>query len=97
MKNNNFIFLIILICVFIMQPICFAFGPSELPLYNGIDVSIWQGTIDYEEVKSDGIEIVYIRSSEGNSFVDPYYLRNYNNAKNNRIKNRILSLFNSQK
>lgn len=81
-----FIFVFLLICVFVMQPICFAFGPSELPLYNGIDVSIWQGQINYEKVKEDGIEIVYIRSSEGNSYVDPYYLRNYNNAKANGLK-----------
>lgn len=86
MKKKKFIYVFLLICVFIMQPICLAFGPSELPLYRGIDVSIWQGQIDYERVKEDGIEIVYIRSSEGNSYVDPYYLRNYNNAKANGLK-----------
>lgn len=86
MKKRKFIYVFLLICVFIMQPICLAFGPSELPLYRGIDVSIWQGQIDYERVKEDGIEIVYIRSSEGNSYVDPYYLRNYNNAKANGLK-----------
>lgn len=86
MDKNSLVFIILLICVFIMQPICFAFSPSELPLYNGIDVSIWQGEIDYEKVKNSGVEVVYIRSSEGNSFVDPYYLRNYNNAKRNNLK-----------
>lgn len=86
MKKRKFIYVFLLICVFIMQPICFAFGPSELPLYRGIDVSIWQGQINYERVKEDGIKVVYIRSSEGNSYVDPYYLRNYNNAKANGLK-----------
>lgn len=86
MKRQNIIFIFTLICVFLMQPICLAFGPSKLPLYDGIDVSIWQGTIDYERVASDGIDVVYIRSSEGNSYVDPYYLRNYNNAKQNGLK-----------
>ncbi len=86
MRKNNFIFIFLLICIFVMQPICFAFGPSALPIYDGIDVSIWQGKIDYEKVSSDGINIVYIRSSEGNSYVDPYYLRNYNNAKQQGLK-----------
>lgn len=86
MKKRKFIYVFLLICVFIMQPICLAFGPSELPLYRGIDVSIWQGQINYERVKEDGIEVVYIRSSEGSSYVDPYYLRNYNNAKANGLK-----------
>lgn len=86
MKRKKFIYIFILICVFIMQPVCFAFGPSNLPLHNGIDVSIWQGEINYERVRNDGIEVVYIRSSEGASYVDPYYLRNYNNAKSNGLK-----------
>lgn len=86
MKKQSIIFILLLICVFCMQPFCLGFGPSELPLYDGIDVSIWQGTINYEKVANSGVEIVYIRSSEGNSFVDPYYLRNYNNAKQNGLK-----------
>lgn len=86
MKKGNIIFIFLLICIFSMQPICIAFGPSSLPLHDGIDVSFWQGTIDYEQVAREKIEVVYIRSSEGNSYVDPYYLRNYNNAKQNGLK-----------
>ena len=86
MKKLKCLYVILFICVFIMQPICFAFSPSSLPLHNGIDVSIWQGEIDYKQVKANGIEVVYIRSSEGSSYVDPYYLRNYNNAKENGLQ-----------
>lgn len=63
-----------------------AFGPSSTPLYSGIDVSQWQGAIDYSEVATDGVQIVYIRAGEGFNYVDPYYMRNYNGAKNNGIK-----------
>lgn len=49
--------------------------------YQGIDVSDWQGYINYSEVKNAGIEIVYIKSSQGNSIIDPYFRTNYNNAK----------------
>lgn len=52
----------------------------------GIDVSQWQGEIDYEKVRNSGIEVVYIKSSEGQSFVDPYFEENYINAKANGLK-----------
>jgi lysozyme len=54
--------------------------------YNGIDVSQWQGYIDFSEVKNDGIDVVYIKASQGNNFVDPYFETNYNNAIQNGLK-----------
>lgn len=64
----------------------YAFGPSNPILYEGIDVSGWQGNIDFTQVKNDGIEIVYMKASEGTSFVDPYFNQNYTNAKANGLK-----------
>lgn len=58
-----------------------AFSPSSDNIYEGIDVSAWQGDIDFNQVRDSGISIVYIKSSEGFSFVDPYFEQNYNNAK----------------
>lgn len=37
----------------------YAFSPTSTPLYNGIDVSEWQGTIDFSAVKASGQEVVY--------------------------------------
>ena len=59
----------------------FAFSPSSSNIYDGIDVSAWQGDIDFEQVKNSGIDVVYIKASEGNSFVDPYFEQNYANCK----------------
>ncbi len=64
----------------------YAFGPSSSNIYDGIDVSGWQGNIDYSGVVSSGIEIVYMKASEGTSFVDPYFNQNYTNAKANGLK-----------
>ena len=64
----------------------YAFGPSSSNIYDGIDVSGWQGNIDYSEVASSGIQIVYMKASEGTSFVDPYFNQNYTNAKENGLK-----------
>lgn len=54
--------------------------------YEGIDVSNWQGYIDYEKVKESGIEVVYIKASQGRTIKDAYFEINYENAKSNGIK-----------
>ena len=41
----------------------YAFSPWGDVIYQGIDVSGWQGNINYAEVKNSGIEIVYMKSS----------------------------------
>ena len=55
-------------------------------IHQGIDVSNWQGYINYSEVKNSGIEIVYIKASQGNSIIDSHFRTNYNNAKANGLK-----------
>lgn len=63
----------------------FALEHSSQEIYQGIDVSSWQGNIDFGQVKNSGIQVVYIKSSEGASFVDPYFEQNYRNAKANGL------------
>lgn len=58
---------------------------SEI-LYSGIDVSNWQGYIDYTSVKNDGIQVVYIKATEGSNIVDPYFQTNYTNSKSAGLK-----------
>lgn len=48
---------------------------------NGIDVSQWQGYINFEAVRRAGVELVYIKASEGTDLVDPFFFRNYVNAR----------------
>ena len=56
----------------------------------GIDVSKWQGTIDFVKVKQAGIEIVYMRTGQGSSYVDPYFSRNYEEAKKDVYKRQAI-------
>ena len=58
-----------------------AFGPSSDKIYRGIDVSEWQGDIDFEKVREAGIEIVYIRAGQGFSYEDEKFERNYEEAR----------------
>ena len=81
---------LISICAFLFVCILctevFAFPPSGSTLYDGIDVSEWQGEIDWERVIDSGIRIAYIRASEGSNYIDPDAMRNYYGAKENGIK-----------
>lgn len=80
---------IIGLAVFLMlflSSTCFALSPSSDTIYEGIDVSDWQGNINYSEVKASGIDIVYIKASQGTNITDPYFKTNYNNAKMNDLK-----------
>lgn len=43
---------------------------------KGIDVSKWQGVIDWEKVKADGIQFVIIRAGYGKNNIDEYFERN---------------------
>ena len=64
----------------------FATTLSGNQFYDGIDVSNWQGSINYTQVKNSGIDIVYIKSSQGENIIDSYFKINYNNAKVNGLK-----------
>ena len=48
---------------------------------SGIDVSNWQGSIDYAKVKQSGVQVVYIKATEGDYYTDAYLKKNYSGAK----------------
>lgn len=57
----------------------------------GIDVSKWQGLIDFEKVKNAGASFVMIRLGyqsgyDGNYVIDPYFKQNIENAKVHGLK-----------
>lgn len=58
-----------------------ALSPSDEQLITGMDVSLYQGTIDYAQVKQAGIQAVYIRAGQGPRYTDPYFAINYQRAK----------------
>ena len=48
---------------------------------KGIDVSAWQGKIDWQAVKADGIQFAFIRLGHGVHELDNYYKENMENAE----------------
>lgn len=87
MKKISLLFLssMIIVC-YILPTKVFAFGPSSNTIYQGIDVSGYQGNINFREVKEAGIDIVYIKSSEGSNYIDSHFERNYEQARVNGLK-----------
>lgn len=79
--------LITLLILMIVLPLnIFATTASSDVIYDGIDVSDWQGYINYSAVKASGIDVVYIKASQGDNIVDSYFKINYNDAKENGLK-----------
>ena len=56
------------------------------PIEKGIDVSKWNGTIDWNKVKADGIDYVIIRGGFGNNTVDPQFESYIKGASNAGLK-----------
>ena len=51
-----------------------------------IDVSHYQGDIDWASIERQGIDFAYIKATEGSSYVDEYYEMNRNKAEKTGIK-----------
>ncbi len=52
-----------------------------MPELKGIDVSQWQGAIDWAMVQADGYSFAVVKATEGLSLVDPEFAANWAGAK----------------
>src|SRR5262245_45992334 len=48
---------------------------------QGIDVSYWQGDIDWRKVADAGVHFAYIKATEGGDHLDAKFLDNWRAAK----------------
>jgi lysozyme len=54
-------------------------SPRSLPVH-GVDVSRWQGDIDWAKLRSQGANFVYIKATDGGDHLDPMFMRNWRAA-----------------
>lgn len=52
---------------------------------KGIDVSHYQGTVNWAQVAKDGIDYAMIKASEGEGYTDPLFAANWAGCKNNGV------------
>ncbi|KAB7667089.1 glycoside hydrolase family 25 protein [Bacillus sp. B1-b2] len=53
---------------------------------KGVDVSSYQGEINWKQIETQNIQFAFIKATEGSSFVDSYFTSNWNNAKTTKIR-----------
>lgn len=46
----------------------------------GLDVSHWQGSVNWKSVASKGAKFAYVKATEGSSYKDPKFAANYNGS-----------------
>jgi len=61
-------------------------GTTTGSIYKGIDISHYNGDINFTKVKAAGIQVVYIKATEGTTYVDNYLGTYYNGAKSVGLK-----------
>lgn len=68
--------------------------PSEAVYpVRGVDVSSYQGDIDWEVLSGQGIQFAFIKATEGSGFVDEHFAYNYAGAQKNGLRTGAYHFF----
>ncbi len=71
----------IALLIFSISLICFSCNKNDQKgIFYGIDVSHYQGDIDWSKVKKSGIDFCYSKATQGTSFKDPKFDKNRENT-----------------
>ncbi|MDI6027567.1 GH25 family lysozyme [Corticibacterium sp. UT-5YL-CI-8] len=63
------------------KPIDFGRSSPKSLAVHGVDVSRWQGDIDWERLRSQGANFAYIKATDGGDHLDPMFKTNWRLAK----------------
>ncbi|MEO0899275.1 MAG: GH25 family lysozyme [Bacteroidota bacterium] len=55
-------------------------SPHTYPI-RGIDISYHQGEINWKELEKEDVDFVFIKATEGQTYVDPKFKENWENAR----------------
>ena len=84
--KSAFAFLLSSFLLFCCLSPALALSPDSNRICDGIDVSVYQGEINFEEVRRSGIRVVYIRAGYGVGNEDEYFRRNAEEAKKSGLR-----------
>jgi lysozyme len=62
------------------HPISFGSVKPKSFAIHGVDVSRWQGNIDWAKLRTQGANFAYIKSTDGGDHLDPMFRKNWNGA-----------------
>lgn len=63
------------------KPVSFGRITPQHHLVHGVDVSRWQGEIDWATLRMQGANFAFIKATDGGDHVDPMFRRNWNGAR----------------
>ncbi len=66
--------------------------PQDFPVH-GVDVSRWQGNIDWQTLRSQGANFVYIKATDGGDHLDPMFRKNWDGAHRAGLKRGAYHFF----
>src|SRR5277367_3088008 len=55
------------------------------PVVKGVDVSHYDGAIDWGKVKAAGIDFAFMKATESTDFIDPEFAANWKFAASNNV------------
>ncbi|MGN6468040.1 MAG: glycoside hydrolase family 25 protein [Rhizobiaceae bacterium] len=67
-------------------------SPRKLDVH-GVDVSRWQGDIDWAKLRRHGANFVYIKATDGGDHLDPMFMKNWQGADEAGLKRGAYHFF----
>lgn len=67
-------------------------SPEEYPI-RGVDVSYYQGEIDWQVLAGENITFAFIKATEGSSHIDPKFAENWEQAGKTELKRGAYHFF----
>ncbi|QPC88496.1 glycosyl hydrolase [Mesorhizobium sp. NBSH29] len=75
------------------KPINFGKAKPQSLAVHGVDVSRWQGNIDWAKLRSQGANFVYIKATDGGDHLDPMFKKNWKGAADAGLKRGAYHFF----
>ncbi|NEM96324.1 glycoside hydrolase family 25 protein [Pontibacter burrus] len=60
---------------------------------KGIDVSRWQKEVDWMQVKESGVKFAFVKATQGDFRIDPFFARNWEETRRHDIKRGAYHFF----
>ena len=75
------------------KPINFGRASPKRLAVHGVDVSRWQGNINWERLRAQGANFVYIKATDGGDHLDPMFAKNWRGAHGAGLKRGAYHFF----
>ena len=75
------------------DPVSFgSVSPKKYPIH-GVDVSRWQGNINWQKLRAQGANFAYIKATDGGDHLDPMFRKNWKGANDAGLKRGAYHFF----